>query len=939
MWDVNKAIEHLNSHAEQGSVGYCARYVKNAISAGGDINPWPSIEGAKDYGDALLHRGFQVISFESSFISGDVVIIQGIRKDDFPEGEITRDHPYGHMAMFNGQQWVSDFKQNNGYYPGGDYRKAKPACVFYRHKDALGDGSQSTSVVGGKMNICYPVRDKDGKEFRSLDDIMRLVDAEVHGTWLLGGNGLWHGAVHISDVSNPYSALTPATLSSGKPVPLQFMADGTIAAYRINNDYLKGPYKGQELRYSSTFVLVKSLCQPDPQKEKSWLEFYSLYMHLAPVKDYPASPCYKVRVGHSGILLRTYADGINGLPDGQESGDPVTYQAPPKTRKSLKAGDRFVSSRTGRFYVTKGRQSTLMTFGLVRLLTGEKMGDEEYWVTLDPELMEPDGEIQALMPTWMQNAKKNGIFDSVQMGGETEEWKVSAGTPAGFMGREEYPGSEGGQVEREWFVHLEVLSADPKMPAFLGNPAGVKGDKQTVLAPKGKVLYTRRTTDGQATFTATPAILDAQRVLPREATTPVTDEAKQWWFNITGSGWLPEKDLAEAGQYDFLKLGFQPLEESSSGDMTKSPYEGWVPEAFDSVSRAAEQGDEWYEQVPPFYRELIAKMDVNHDGKVTEEEIRQALVVRDPLVRNVVNRLVVRHHSEWYGGRTTGRWEGFYKDLDAEEVAYCEKWQTDLEWMSEVSLFNNDEPVWHFHPVVFLDAITKGKSKITRQMLRRIWTNPENVPDSVLDVVAEEFSNKFEICNINTKNRLYHFFAQIYQEVGPTFNLNEGFNYRPQVLIGKFSYYRNHPQDAQMDGYIPGRQVANKQNIANRAYGGRGGNNNIASGDGWRYRGRGMKQLTFRNNYSSFTNYHEKIWGEHIDFELNPDLLLETVYAARSALYFWDQNNLYSSADNGISRDVSDSITRVINLYDDHYADRYNNLVRFIQEGIFDEIL
>ncbi|EOX8446577.1 hypothetical protein AIT97_002882 [Salmonella enterica subsp. indica] len=71
-----------------------------------------------------------------------------------------------------------------------------------------------------------------------------------------------------------------------------------------------------------------------------------------------------------------------------------------------------------------------------------------------------------------------------------------------------------------------------------------------------------------------------------------TDETKQWWFNITGSGWLPEKDLAEAGQYDFLKLGFQPLEERSSGDMTKSPYEGWVPEAFDSVSRAAEQGDE-----------------------------------------------------------------------------------------------------------------------------------------------------------------------------------------------------------------------------------------------------------------------------------------------------------------------------------------------------------
>ncbi|ENV4277043.1 hypothetical protein ACFKAN_000823 [Salmonella enterica] len=451
---------------------------------------------------------------------------------------------------------------------------------------------------------------------------MRLIDAEPHGTWLLGGNGLWHGAVHISDVSNPRSALTPDTLSTGEPLPLQFMADGIIAAYRINNDYLKAPWKGQELRYSSTFVLVKSLCQPDPQKEKSWLEFYSLYMHLAPVKDYPASPYYKVRDGHSGIQLREYTDGQYGLPDGQETGETRRYKAPRSTGKSLSEKDRFVSSRTGRFYVTKGEQPTLMTFGLVRLLNGETAGNEQYWVTLDPELMEPDGEIQALMPAWMQKAKERGVFNSVQTVEETDEWKVSAGTPVGFMGCEEYPGGESGQIQREWFVHLEVLSADPKMPAFLSNPEGVKGEKRTVLAPKGKILYSRQTTEGQETFTATSATLGAQYTLSQKATMPVMDESKQWWFNITGSGWLPEKDVAEVGQYDLLRLGFQPLEENSSGDMTKSPYEGWVPEAFGAVSLAAEQGDEWYEQVPPFYRDLMVKMDGDRDGKVTEEEIR-----------------------------------------------------------------------------------------------------------------------------------------------------------------------------------------------------------------------------------------------------------------------------------------------------------------------------
>lgn len=258
------------------------------------------------------------------------------------------------------------------------------------------------------------------------------------------------------------------------------------------------------------------------------------------------------------------------------------------------------------------------------------------------------------------------------------------------------------------------------MPAFLGNPEGVKGEKRTVLAPKGRLLYTRQTTAGQETFTATSATLGAQCVRPRNATTPVRDESQTLWYNITGSGWLPEKDVEEAGQYDFLKLGFQPLEENSGGDMVRSPYESWVPEAFDSVSRAAEQGDEWYEQVPPFYRELMARMDGDRDGKVAEEEIRQALVVRDPLVRNVVSRQVVKHHSEWCRGRSTGRWEGFYKDLDTDEVAYCEKWQTDLEWMSKVPPFDKGEAVWHFHPVVFLDALNVYEGERCRVLFSKI---------------------------------------------------------------------------------------------------------------------------------------------------------------------------------------------------------------------------
>ena len=60
-------------------------------------------------------------------------------------------------------------------------------------------------------------------------------------------------------------------------------------------------------------------------------------------------------------------------------------------------------------------------------------------------------------------------------------WKVSAGTPVGFMGCTESPGEGNQLVDREWFVHLEVLSTDPNMPGFLANPEKVKGDKRPVL--------------------------------------------------------------------------------------------------------------------------------------------------------------------------------------------------------------------------------------------------------------------------------------------------------------------------------------------------------------------------------------------------------------------------------------------------------------------------
>ncbi|HHT0542332.1 TPA: glycoside hydrolase family 19 protein, partial [Klebsiella pneumoniae] len=524
---------------------------------------------------------------------------------------------------------------------------------------------------------------------------------------------------------------------------------------------------------------------------------------------------------------------------------------------------------------------------------------------------------------------------------------VSAGDSLGHMGFYQLP-EENGKRSR-YQVHIECLSMND-MEKFITNPGHAGEDAPVYLtwkadAPllekgeRGMVADSRKTKiSGILTLAKVPGV-DAEG-------NPLTSNKDAAWYQIRPEGgWLPADSVKKVSQYALGELGFVTLNKAPESfdliDGIKQPN-NVVKGILEQLYKAAQDETRTTHALNKYnYKRLLELIDSNQDGYYQEQEYLQA--VHNISYRDRLYRVIAKHASEWYYGKDDSLWKTYLDTLTTDAPlwkTYLETFLDKMTWMKAVSekgVALGPEP-WHMHPIVFLNSIKKGKSKITREMLRRIWSDPGNVSDSVLDVVAEEFSNKFEVCNINTKNRLYHFFAQIYQEVGPTFNLNEGFNYRPQVLINKFACYRNHPQDAQTDGYIPGRQVANKQNIANRAYGGREGNDNIASGDGWRYRGRGMKQLTLKNNYRSFTNYHERVWGERVDFESTPDLLVETVYAARSALYFWDQNNLFSSADNGISRAVSDSITRIINLYDNHYEDRHNNLIRFLQEGIFDEI-
>jgi len=212
-----------------------------------------------------------------------------------------------------------------------------------------------------------------------------------------------------------------------------------------------------------------------------------------------------------------------------------------------------------------------------------------------------------------------------------------------------------------------------------------------------------------------------------------------------------------------------------------------------------------------------------------------------------------------------------------------------------------------------------------------------NASRDVLAEMADELNLQIEVGMIDTPERMAHFLGQVREEVGSSLTVEENLNYAADRLPQIFTYFTINGDEARQFGRTP-TQAADPVAIANRAYANRNGNGDIASGEGWAYRGRGMIQLTGKANYEAFTDTHARLFGEQIDFVANPDLLLEPKYAVRSALAYWIENGLPQIADGGMNRETADAITRRINPYTDSYADRWAHAQQVFNSGIFADV-
>jgi len=170
---------------------------------------------------------------------------------------------------------------------------------------------------------------------------------------------------------------------------------------------------------------------------------------------------------------------------------------------------------------------------------------------------------------------------------------------------------------------------------------------------------------------------------------------------------------------------------------------------------------------------------------------------------------------------------------------------------------------------------------ITKDQLQSFF---EDTKESIIDSFIDPLNKTCEKFDINTPERVAMFMAQVGHESGGLNHVEENLNYRAETLSRVFpKYFReNDPED----------YAHNPEKIANLVYSNRMGNGDEDSGDGYKFHGRGLIQLTGRSNYESFAEDLSMELDEAVEYLKTPE------GAAMSAGWFWNKNNLNHYADN-----------------------------------------
>jgi hypothetical protein len=693
----------------------CARYVKKALIAGGASVKNSAIESAKNYGPWLIENNFKVVDNTTTVSSGGVFTISGQQTGDVVVIQAAPHHVHGHMAMFNGKHWVSDFVQEKGFYPAQIYRDNKIAYTLYRYASSINEKKNATTLSKGKIKIVWPIPSNSrGSEFSNQESILSHLAGESTGQYTIGRSGMWHGGIHITEATTPWCALSGKAPLEAMDFPVPFkgeqaircMADGEVIAYRVCKDYLTLGWESGPLSFSGSFVLVKHYIQPG-EKETSGLHFYTLYMHLAPYSAYEAN-AENQWVTQDTLRAYSEMDWLTAKLTSDKTSPQIAGHMPKGARVEWDPADSNLNT-TG----NNKRQYGLVTLkGLPEETSSTLTPGQRYWVVVDNNNIKP---APGAGPGWWRHllppAKEVMVFDkTVSL---SSPFAIKAGDPIGHMGY--YQAPKDGGYEARYQVHIECTSMDDNLEKFLTNPEKV-GEKNPLWLKysPGLALFTKDVAKGS--FAKGSTSTTRTGILPLSKVTTETDNStkQEYWQLRLENAYVP-KGQAEPqllSQYDLAKLGFRTeTSEPTSFDYLdgKNQPVGFFRNLIDSLYQAAiDDTRTSHALVKHNYQRLLDKIDSGSD-RYSPMEYWRAL--HNPDYRDVIQKTIVKHPSDWYFKKGDAIWQLFLNALkkDAPEwKKYSEDFIDKMAWMQDVTTEKLGPSLWHMHPLMFLGALRKS---------------------------------------------------------------------------------------------------------------------------------------------------------------------------------------------------------------------------------------
>ena len=503
---------------------------------------------------------------------------------------------------------------------------------------------------------------------------------------------------------------------------------------------------------------------------------------------------------------------------------------------------------------------------------------------------------------------------------------IEAGATIGYLGLYEIPGSgDEDKVSRQQ-VHVEIFTGDPTFKDFFANAAGLTEGKKYKMAGTDGAPAKASTSGSGNTFTPGTDSLLLPVTVDTAASLAKQDSLRKKWFPVEGigesgvlNGWVPESRLNDVVQYDWEKLGFRKVEESDNN------ADGYMDPA----------------KMPAFFKTIYKLIHPSTGGEVTPDELLAAN--HNAAVRNALAHVVARHPSEWQGKADAAKWN-VIKENEALLKNDPDRLKHELERIDALSWWDDvkgvkDFPVspnvWHFNPAMFVEVI-RNKDLITMEMLE--IADPSGSRQYHEDILP--YLNQYaEVYEVNTRLRICHFLAQVGTESGFKVRSEDG-HYSATNMRRTFGCKgggKNY--DASRDDCAHGRlsnrsklwtesttYAGNPEKLFSYVYSSRMGNGDEDSGDGYKYRGRGIIQLTGKDNYSRYNKIHNLANpDDKQDFLENPDLIVsELKYSIESAFIYCDMNSFNAAAD----RDNVIETTRIINGGQNGIADRTARLNR-----------